>query len=115
MKIKRAEKKNQEVIEIEVDGEKIEMHFLPVLKTDYFFLTTSPDFEALAKWVLKTKLTAIKGVEFEDGEELKPSDAYELPIGVLFEAVGKYAEKIKQYSEAMNLDEEQEKKTISKE
>ena len=115
MKIKKSKQAEKEIITVQVDGEKLEFHFAPVIKTDCFFLIQSPNFETLAKWILANKLTAIHGVEFEDGQPLQAKDAYELPIHILFEVVGQYTYKIREYSDEVSAAVSVEKKTTKKE
>lgn len=115
MKIKKSQKAEKEIIKIEVDGETLEFHFAPVIKTDCFFLIQSPNFETLAKWILANKLIEIHGVEFEDGQKVQPRDAFDLPIHILFEVVGQYSDKIKAYSDEVSAEVLVEKKTMTKE
>lgn len=114
MKIARQEIREEEVIEVEHEGEKLSFHFEPVLKTDYFFLAQNTGFEALSKWILEKKLRKITGAEYEDGGEILPKDAHVLPISVLFAIAGEYSMKIKEYSEALTIAAEPKKKVLRK-
>jgi len=111
MKIKKQKQTEREIIQVEHEDETLEFHFLPVLKTDCFFLVQSPNLETLAKWVLSNKLIEIHGVEFEDGSVVTPADAYDLPISLLFNVVAQYSEKIKAYSDQILNEQQPEKKS----